>query len=76
MIMIQNDLLNTSEKYDYLSGMMYNMQYIKKYPPLYEVASLYTHLFELGFTSVCELLGKRVFIRLLSVTGDSSLRSE
>jgi hypothetical protein len=37
MIMIQNDLLNTSEKYDYLSGMMHNMQYIKKYPPLYEV---------------------------------------
>jgi hypothetical protein len=35
--MIQNDLLNTSEKYDYLSGMMHNMQYIKKYPPLYEV---------------------------------------
>jgi hypothetical protein len=40
------------------------------------VTTLYTHLFELGFSSVCELLGKRVFIRLLSVTGDSSLRSE
>jgi hypothetical protein len=37
MIMIQNNLLNTSEKYNYLSGMMPNMQYIRKYPPLYEV---------------------------------------
>jgi hypothetical protein len=44
--------------------------------PLFAKPTLYTHLFELGFSSVCELLGKRVFIRLLSVTGDSSLRSE
>ena len=44
--------------------------------PLSASPTLYTHLFELGFSSVCELLGKRVFIRLLSVTGDSSLRSE
>jgi len=49
---------------------------VQRFAPLCEAATLYTHLFELGFSSVCELIGKRVFIRLLSVTGDSSLRSE
>jgi hypothetical protein len=29
--------IKSSENNDYLSGMMHNMQYIKKYPPLYEV---------------------------------------
>ena len=44
--------------------------------PFFTKSTLYTHLFELGFSSICELLGKRVLIKLPKVTGDSSLRSE